>query len=146
MPRLLEPSLKQKRWLKAYSETGDATEASRRSYNCSNPDSYKVIGHKNLTKVNRGELDLHALARGDNPNILSKDQVLEIFSNIAQGKGTRVKPSDMLRGAELMARFYSMLKEQQVIEHKQPAPKTEQDLDLEFKQFLEKDRDSVDKG
>jgi len=45
-------SLKQRKWLDSYIETGNATEAARQAGYSGNDDSLRVIGHENLTKLN----------------------------------------------------------------------------------------------
>ncbi len=49
-------TLKQRRWLDLYIETGNATEAAMQVYNCKNRNSAKVIGCENLTKLNYSDL------------------------------------------------------------------------------------------
>lgn len=43
-------TLKEKRWLEIYLQTGNATEAARRAYNCTE-ESARAIGHRKVTKV-----------------------------------------------------------------------------------------------
>lgn len=47
-------TLKQRKWLKAYLECGNATEAAMRAYNCKTRGSANAIGAKNLSKINLG--------------------------------------------------------------------------------------------
>ena len=47
---------RQAAWLASYLTTLDATKSARLTYECSNPDSYKVIGHENVVKF-RAEID-----------------------------------------------------------------------------------------
>lgn len=47
-------TLKQRKWLKAYLECSNATEAAMRVYNCKNRRSANAIGAKNLAKINLG--------------------------------------------------------------------------------------------
>ena len=47
MPNL---TLKQQRWLKEYIDTGNATKAALKAYQC-NYNSARVIGHQNLAKL-----------------------------------------------------------------------------------------------
>ncbi len=49
-------TLKQRKWLDLYIETGNATEAAMQVYRCKDRNSAKVIGHQNLTKLNYAEL------------------------------------------------------------------------------------------
>lgn len=49
-------TLKQKLWLKYYIETGNATEAAVRVYQCKDRNSAKQIGYENLTKLDYSEL------------------------------------------------------------------------------------------
>ncbi len=50
-------TLKQRSWLKAYAETGNATLSARLAgYRCSNEQSYRQIGYENLTKLDISEL------------------------------------------------------------------------------------------
>jgi len=49
-------TLKQRKWIKKYIETGNATEASMQSYDCKDRKSAKVIGSENLSKLNFPEL------------------------------------------------------------------------------------------
>ena len=43
-------TLKQRKWLEIYLETGNATAAARRAYNC-NERSARQIGYENMTKL-----------------------------------------------------------------------------------------------
>ena len=47
---------KQRKWIKVYSETLNATEAAMQSYNCKDRNSAALIGHENLIKLNFEEL------------------------------------------------------------------------------------------
>ncbi|OGG13788.1 hypothetical protein A2773_01540 [Candidatus Gottesmanbacteria bacterium RIFCSPHIGHO2_01_FULL_39_10] len=47
-------TLKQRKWLKAYIECGNATEAAMRAYDCKTRRSANAIGAKNLSKINLG--------------------------------------------------------------------------------------------
>jgi hypothetical protein len=46
-----ELTLKQRKWIDKYLETGNATEAAMQVYDCKNRDVAKSIGHENLTKL-----------------------------------------------------------------------------------------------
>ncbi len=48
-------TIKQKLWLSAYLETGNATEAAMRVYNCSTRESAATIGWENLRKLDFSE-------------------------------------------------------------------------------------------
>jgi hypothetical protein len=47
---------KQRKWIKVYSETHNATEAAMQVYNCKDRNSAKQIGYENLTKLDFNEL------------------------------------------------------------------------------------------
>lgn len=47
---------KQRKWIKVYSETLNATEAAMQVYNCKDRNSAKVIGSENISKLNFEEL------------------------------------------------------------------------------------------
>ncbi|MCK9371320.1 terminase small subunit [Candidatus Dojkabacteria bacterium] len=49
-------TIKQKRWIKAYIETGNATEAAMQAYDCKDRDSARALGSENLAKLNIAEL------------------------------------------------------------------------------------------
>jgi len=50
-------TLKQRQWLQAYAQTGNATEAARiAGYKCRNDQSFRQIGYENLTKLDISEL------------------------------------------------------------------------------------------
>lgn len=49
-------SLKQRKWIEAYLETGNATEAAMRVYNCKNRDVARNIGGQNVAKLSFDEL------------------------------------------------------------------------------------------
>lgn len=53
-PRKL--TIKQRRWIKAYIETGNATEAAMRVYNVKDRDSANAIGSQNLAKLSLPDL------------------------------------------------------------------------------------------
>ncbi len=44
-------TLKQRKWLEVYLETGNATEAARQAYNCKTDGAAGVIGYENLRKL-----------------------------------------------------------------------------------------------
>ncbi len=44
-------TLKQRKWLEVYLETGNATEAARQAYNCKSDGAAGVIGYENLRKL-----------------------------------------------------------------------------------------------
>jgi hypothetical protein len=46
-----ELTMKQRKWLDIYLQTGNATEAAMQSYDCKDRDSAKSIGCENLTKL-----------------------------------------------------------------------------------------------
>ncbi len=45
-------TLKQRKWLEVYIETGNATEAARQAYNCKDDNSAGVMGYETLRKLN----------------------------------------------------------------------------------------------
>lgn len=49
-------TLKQRKWIKEYIDTGNATEAASRVYNCKNRDVARNIGGENLAKLSFPEL------------------------------------------------------------------------------------------
>ena len=49
-------TLKQRKWIKEYIETGNATEAASRVYNCKNREVAGAIGTENLQKLSFPEL------------------------------------------------------------------------------------------
>lgn len=49
-------TLKQRKWIKAYIETGNATEAAAQVYDCKDRDSANAIGSENLAKLSFGDL------------------------------------------------------------------------------------------
>ena len=49
-------TLKQRRWIKKYIETGNATEAAMQVYNCKNRNVAESIGSENLGKLAFSEL------------------------------------------------------------------------------------------
>ena len=53
-PRRL--TIKQRRWIKAYIKTGNATEAAMQTYDCKDKESAAVIGSENLSKLKMPEL------------------------------------------------------------------------------------------
>jgi hypothetical protein len=52
----LDITLKQRKWIKEYITTGNATEAAMRTYDCKNRDSANAIGSENLAKLSFPEL------------------------------------------------------------------------------------------
>lgn len=52
MDKQKDLTFKQRKWISAYIETGNATEAAVQVYNCKDRDSAAVIGHENLRKLN----------------------------------------------------------------------------------------------
>ena len=48
--------MKQRKWIKEYLDTGNATEAAMRVYDCQDRNSARTIGHENLIKLDYGEL------------------------------------------------------------------------------------------
>jgi hypothetical protein len=55
-PKTLDLTLKQRKWIKAYIETGNATEAAMRVYDVKNRESASAIGAENLGKLRMSEL------------------------------------------------------------------------------------------
>jgi len=51
MPKGEKKTLKQRKWLGLYLETGNATEAAMQVYNCKSRNSAKTIGWENITKL-----------------------------------------------------------------------------------------------
>jgi hypothetical protein len=51
-----ELTIKQRKWLKEYLETGNATEAAMRVYNCKDRDSASNVGWENVRKLEFAEL------------------------------------------------------------------------------------------
>jgi phage terminase small subunit len=51
MPKRPPKTLKEKKFAKIYAETLNATEAAAQTYNVSNRDSARAIGHENLAKL-----------------------------------------------------------------------------------------------
>ena len=49
-------TIKQRKWIKAYIETGSATEAASRTYDCKNRSVAQSIGSENLSKLAFAEL------------------------------------------------------------------------------------------
>ena len=49
-------TLKQRKWIKEYIKTGNATEAAMRVYDCKDRESATSIGHENLTKLHVPDL------------------------------------------------------------------------------------------
>lgn len=49
-------TLKQRKWIKKYIETGNATEAAMQVYDCKDRDSARALGSENLAKLNFPEL------------------------------------------------------------------------------------------
>lgn len=49
-------TLKQRKWLQAYLETGNATEAAWQVYDCKDRDSASAIGSENLRKLSFSEI------------------------------------------------------------------------------------------
>lgn len=49
-------TIKQRKWLKLYIETGNATEAAFQAYDCKDRDSARALGSENLAKLNISEL------------------------------------------------------------------------------------------
>ena len=45
-------TLKQRKWVRIYIDTGNATEAAMQVYDCKSRDSARVIGSENLAKLN----------------------------------------------------------------------------------------------
>jgi hypothetical protein len=52
----LDLTLKQRKWIKEYITTGNATEAAARVYDCKDRDSANAIGNENLAKLSFPEL------------------------------------------------------------------------------------------
>lgn len=52
----LDLTLKQRKWIKEYIETGNATEAAMRVYDVKDRDSANAIGSENLAKLSMPEL------------------------------------------------------------------------------------------
>ena len=44
-------TIKQRKWLKVYIETGNATEAAMQAYNCKKRDTARALGAENLAKL-----------------------------------------------------------------------------------------------
>jgi len=49
-------TFKQSKWIKEYIETGNATEAAMRVYDCKDRDSARALGSENLAKLSISEL------------------------------------------------------------------------------------------
>ena len=49
-------TIKQRKWIKEYIKTGNASAAAMKVYNCKDRESAAVIGSENLTKLNFQEL------------------------------------------------------------------------------------------
>lgn len=45
-------TMKQRKWIKVYIDTGNATEAAMQIYDCESRDTARVIGSENLAKLN----------------------------------------------------------------------------------------------
>jgi hypothetical protein len=52
----MDLTLKQRKWIKEYIETGNATEAAMRVYDCKDRDSANAIGSENLAKLSFPDL------------------------------------------------------------------------------------------
>ena len=55
-PAKRDLTLKQRRWIKEYIKTGNATEAAMRVYDCKDRESANALGNENLAKLSMPEL------------------------------------------------------------------------------------------
>lgn len=55
-PAKKDLTLKQRKWIKEYIKTGNATEAAMRVYDCKDRDSANALGNENLAKLSMPEL------------------------------------------------------------------------------------------
>lgn len=75
---------KQKRFADYYIETGNGTEAARRSgYN---GNDLNVIASQNLTKLNIKTYINQKMKEKDNKRIASQDEILEYFTKVMRGE------------------------------------------------------------
>ena len=93
-------SLKVKRFIKKYLETGNATEAAMEVYNANSRKSAQALGSKLLSKdIVQDSLDIALQRQG-----LDDDTLLEdTYHFVKQGKANpHVKPADALRALEIL--------------------------------------------
>ena len=94
-------TLKQKKFVKAYVETGNGTQAVLQAYNTT-PLVARTIASQNLTKLNIQEEIKRVLEK----NNLSLEQITKNISNIANHDiETRVSADTILRANEMAAKL-----------------------------------------
>lgn len=86
MPRPL--TLKQRRWVRAYLETGNATEAARRAGYEGNDETLQAIGKENLHKpATKAAIDAADLA-DEGTAIATRRELRELWTRVAFGEET----------------------------------------------------------
>jgi len=90
LPKL---TVKQRKWLDVYIETGNATEAAMQAYNCKDRNSAKSIGFELLTKLDFGTL-MELMGLSDSRLLKKADEGLEATRTISVMTGSKAKGTD----------------------------------------------------
>ncbi|GIN38387.1 terminase small subunit [Heyndrickxia oleronia] len=116
---------KQKRFADYYIETGNASEAYKRAYDCTNDTTARTNGNKNLQKPTiRSYID-EQISKKDASRIAKQDEVLEYLTSIMRGEHQEqtlrgvgegaqvisdidVSAKDRIKAAELLGKRYAM--------------------------------------
>lgn len=99
-------TLKQRKWIEAYIETNNATEAAMRVYNCKDRDSANALGSENLAKLSYSEF-LEAKGLTDNALVDKLAEGLESNKTISAritGKDADSQTDDFIDVPDYMAR------------------------------------------
>ncbi len=95
-------TLKQRKFVQKFVETGNGSQAAMQAYNTTNPNVAKVIASENLTKPNiRHAIELALEAAG-----LTDGYVAELLrESTVAGLGLKATNADTLRGIEMMLKL-----------------------------------------
>lgn len=97
-------TLKQKKFIKKYIETGNGTQAALEAYDTTDPDTAAVIASENLIKPKVVE----EITRVLNRKGLSLEQVSESVGNIIRnGPQTKITGDNVLRAAEMAFKLHN---------------------------------------
>ena len=128
---------KQKRFADYYIETGNATEAYKKAYNCKNDVTARTNANKNLQKPTIRQYIDELMASKDSIRIAKQDEVLEFLTNVLRGKVQEQFPlglgmgeqrlvrkdldgKDRIKAAELLGKRYAMWTDKQQVENITP--------------------------
>ncbi len=122
MDKKLTP--KQKAFADYYIETGNATEAYIKAYNCKNATTARTNGNKNLQKPTISQYIQERMKIVDETRIAKGEEVLQYLTKVMRGEekdqfGLEASLQDRTKAAELLGKRYRLFTEKVELEGNQ---------------------------